>query len=156
MKFSENDKAVKLYSSFIRDKIFNGIQENNKFANPRQSQIKMLIESDKNKKYSNMYNSALEISLAETKNLDFLYDNRNVSETLDSINSIDDALLRRLKRIKAVENQKSRSVHIDFQANKRITVTPAYIAKSNLGYISNSFDKNTPFEGYKHGKNKEH
>lgn len=156
MKISKDDKGLKLYSSFIRDKIFSGIQENNKFASPRKSQVKMLIESASIKKYAKLYNSALKISLTETKNLEFQYNNRNISETLESINSVDDVLLRRLKRIKSFENQKSLSVRMDFQANKLSTVTPAYITKSHLSNISNSFEKNTQFEGYKHAKNQKY
>lgn len=152
-KIETSDKELKLYSSFIRDKIFSGVQENNKFASPRKSQIKMFIDSVSIQKYDQLYNSALEISLNETKNLDFLYDNQNISETLDSISSVDDVLLRRLKRIKSLENQKSLSVRMDFHTNKLSTVTPAYTTKNNLGNMSRSFEKNTSFEGYKHAKN---
>lgn len=116
------------YADFIESKIFTGIPESNLFRFSSKKQIKTLIEgrelSENEKK---LYASAMKLSLLESKNIKTLQINTNVSDTLDSINSLDGVLSSRLRRINSSQK---------VLKNKYIILGPNSLDDEYLSYTS--------------------
>lgn len=115
-KIPETEVHLVKYADFIENKIFNGIPESNSFQFSSKNEIRTLIDGvnfyENEKK---MYESAMRLSLLEAKNIKQYERSVDVSDTLDSINSLDSILSNRLRRI----NNSKLSSNVNFIALKQ-------------------------------------
>lgn len=91
--------STKKYASFIREKTFFGISNSDKFQTSKKSRIKMVINSANSEQSIKMYSKILELSVLESKNLIGEYEVDELSNVLDSLNSLDGVLYERTQMV---------------------------------------------------------
>lgn len=137
-KIPESNTHLLNYANFIENKIFYGIPESNIFKFSSKNEIKILIEgSGLSKEKAKMYESAMKLSVLESKNIELFEKDVNLSDTLDSINSLDNILSNRLRRINS-SRLSNDSDFINVKMNQKNDVELIYIvSEKNIKNLPN-------------------